>query len=217
MTSIEPDPMSPLDCRGSHHLPPPSTEDIRLPDRGCVRSTSRSHARTLSASPSALGLTARFPASPRPPCLSRLNLAILQNVEKLSFQARLNCLYRQSKIFLTTPECNIFPPFLAGHPVSRPGSSLATHHSPHFLPPSHPLRPARLGALQKMREAFSLPRSVGLCAWWELIPSHLKNLDKPPQVNILSKFGNVEKFSFQARIYSNCRESRKIFSTPFLR
>jgi len=37
------------------------------------------------------------------------SLSNFQNVEKLSFQARLNCLYRQSENFLITPKVNIFP------------------------------------------------------------------------------------------------------------
>jgi len=79
--------------------------------------------------------------------VSALNLPLpKKNVEKLSFQARLNCLYRQLKNFLTTPKFYISPP------------SSASWRSASSTPlPLFPWRPPRLGALQKMREAFLSP------------------------------------------------------------
>jgi len=56
--------------------------------------------------------------SPCPRCLSWSNLATPKNVEKLSFQARLNCLYRQSKKIFTASKVNIFP--RPTPPIRRP-------------------------------------------------------------------------------------------------
>jgi len=92
---------------------------------------------------------ALFPPPPSPSlCLSWLNFATLQNVEKRSFQARLNCLYRQLEKIFTIPKCNIFP---------NPSRSIA--RTAPCLPPRLPAR-----TLRPLLEAPAFLRAFASCA-----------------------------------------------------
>jgi len=76
-----------------------------------------------------------------------LNLAIPENVEKLSFQARIYSNCRETKIFFTTPKFNIFPPFASScTPILR------FAQSPNHLHPSRPLREALLPTPKKVEK-----------------------------------------------------------------
>jgi len=125
-------------------------------------------------------------------------LSNFQNVEKLSFQARLNCLYRQLENFFTASKVNIFP--RPTPPIRRPAHpstfnvQLETNSSP-----SLSLRPARLGALPKMREALSSPV---LC---------LGELGgRPP-----GSRKNVEKISFGPHRLACTSRRKKLFHPHF--
>jgi len=145
------------------------------------------------------------PPSPSPClwCLSWLNLATSKNVEKLSFQPRLNCLYRQSKNFLTTPEFYISPP------SSASWRSASSAHLPLF--PSRPWQPARFGALQKMCEAFLSPLGVFVSLVGDPFPNPI--LHSAPSAlcqNVPLK--NVEKLSFGPHRLACTSRRKKYFS-----
>jgi len=138
-----------------------------------------------------LKLETHLPLPCLSPCLSWLILTTSKNVEKLSFQARLNCLYRQSENFLTTPKFNILPP--------PPASILRTAPGLSPLSPSHPWRPVRLGALQKMHEAFFSP---ALCL------RELRGRQSRPSKN-------VEKLSFGPHRLACTSRPKKYFHPHF--
>jgi len=94
-------------------------------------------------SPPAL-LTSRGAFSPLSPSVRSVSSSAsvsfssrFQSVEKLSFQARLNCLYRQSENFLTTPKFYIFPVRFRRFAIS-----LGRFHAHHSLS-LRTLRPSR--------------------------------------------------------------------------
>jgi len=185
--------------------------DDSAPPRVGTTSTS-SHlfsASPPSAAPACLTFNlqpATLPSTPAPLAPKWLLLPTLQNVEKLSFQARLNCLYRQSENFCTAPKFYIFYPSTV-----RPSLLPALRHGKLFrrsfrlFPsrPSRPLRPLRLGALQKMREAFSR-RSLSV-----------RSVSSSASVSLLFSFKNVEKLSFQARVRAISCETEKLFHPVF--
>jgi len=134
-------------------------------------------------------------------------IALPKNVEKLSFQARLNCLYRQSENFLTTSQVNIFPR------LPNPIRQFAQSHF--LLPPPRPLRPAQLGALQKMCEApFPPPLGVFVSLVGgppfflilQSVPRHLRQ-NVPPQ--------NVEKLSFCFFFNATTTTEKKYFRAQY--
>jgi len=106
------------------------------------------------------------------------NLATPKNVEKLSFQARLNCLYRQSENFYTTLKCNILPD----------PSGLMVRAAP-CLPP--------LLSSRTLRHLLEAPSSLSSCL------CELLGIQK-----------NVEKLSFQARVFSILLQPENYLATP---
>jgi len=137
----------------------------------------------------------------------------LKNVEKLSFQARLNCLYRQLEIFFTAPKCNFFQHRIA--PIRR------FAEFPFRLSTSPPLRPARLGTLQEMREAFSSPVLCLRELFGRQSPSR-KNVEKlsfgPHRLACTSrrkKYFHPVFQHFPARKLSHCLTARFAHVAPF--